>query len=90
VVDNTCAAVATAVYMPCLSLSLFSLSLDERLCALVNWCACEKIIRKGAGQREGEWNLLSVDEDDGAQPPAGTTAERALLRFFDFFFFFFF
>ena len=47
----------------------------------------KKIIRKGAGQREGEWNLLSVDEDDGAQPPAGTTAERALLRFFDFFFF---
>ena len=48
----------------------------------------QKIIRKGAGQREGEWNLLSVDEDDGAQPPAGTTAEHALLRFFDFFFVF--
>lgn len=32
---------------------------------------------EGAGQREGEWNLLSVDEDDGAEPP-GPTAERAL------------
>lgn len=33
-------------------------------------CLGCKYSGKGTGQREGEWNLLSADEDDGAEPPA--------------------